>query len=67
VDGGALLGVDADDVSAGLGKVSHPLLRLHDHLHVGNSKRQSDNQRSSNRELSHGELSAARSLQASRA
>ena len=32
VDGGALLGVDADDVGAGLGEVRHTLLRLHDHL-----------------------------------
>mmetsp|Transcript_40915 Transcript_40915/g.102884 ORF Transcript_40915/g.102884 Transcript_40915/m.102884 type:complete len:203 (+) Transcript_40915:654-1262(+) len=31
VDGRGLLGVDADDVSAGLGKVSHTLLRLDDH------------------------------------
>jgi hypothetical protein len=32
VDRAALLAVHADDVSASLGKVSHALLRLNDHL-----------------------------------
>ena len=34
VDGGGLLGVHADDVAAGLGKVCHAALRLHNHAAV---------------------------------
>ena len=39
VDGGALLAVHADNITACLGKVCHPLLGLHNHLQRGRQQR----------------------------